>query len=114
MPVTSDKNFPTEGGASNIKVKALPKRRSLVPTPGLQSGKPPDFRQRYAQTEAERDALMQRLHGLGEPARNHPSYRRILRLLSATFRKASLAQRAAVLQTASWMIDVLERITFFI
>jgi hypothetical protein len=35
-------------------------------------------------------------------------------LLNATFRKASLAQRVAVLQAASWLIDLLENVTFFV
>lgn len=92
----------------------MPRRRSHVANSPILPGDQADFRRRYQRTEAHRDALMQRLHALGEPARRHPSYKRVLKLLNTTFRKASLAQRAAVLQAASWMIDVLERITFFV
>ena len=44
-------------------------------------------------------------------AREHPSYKRALKLLNDTFRKSNLAQRLAVLQSAAWLINLLERIT---
>ena len=69
------------------------------------------FRQRYDGLEAQRDVLMARLRRLGGTAREHPSYKRVLKLLNDTFRKSKLAQRLAVLQAAAWLIDLLERIT---
>jgi hypothetical protein len=86
----------------------LPRRRCVFPTSKVLPRQRPNFRQRYEQIEARRAALMQRLNALGGPARNHPSYKRILKLLNETFRKASLAQRAAVLQAADWLIEVLD------
>jgi len=69
------------------------------------------FRQRYDNLEAQRTALMQRLSGLGGNAQRHPAYKRALRLLNDTFRNAKMAQRLAVLQAATWLIDVLEQLT---
>ncbi len=71
------------------------------------------FRRRYDELEAQRDVLVVRLRRLGGTAQNHPGYRRALKLLNDTFRKSKLAQRLAVLQAASWLIDVLEQLTFF-
>jgi hypothetical protein len=70
-----------------------------------------DFRQRYDAVEARREKLIARLHTLGGNAQSHPAYKRALTLLNDTFRKAKLAQRLAVLQAATWLIDVLERLT---
>jgi hypothetical protein len=67
------------------------------------------FRQRYDELEARRDVLAARLHTLGQAARQHPGYKRALKLLNDTFRKSKLAQRLAVLQAAAWLIDVLEQ-----
>lgn len=53
---------------------------------------------------------MTRLRALGADAQHHPAYKRVLKLLNQTFRKSKLAQRAAVLQAATWMIDVLEKL----
>ena len=69
------------------------------------------FRQRYDDLEVRRAALALRLRGLGSDAQNHPSYKRALTLLNGTFRKSKLGQRLAVLQAATWLIDLLERIT---
>lgn len=69
------------------------------------------FRQRYDRLEAHRAALIARLTALGEAARRHPGHKRALTLLNDTFRKAKLAQRLAILQAASWLIDLLERLT---
>lgn len=93
----------------------MPNRRSPD-----QAGKPvatkaaeprANFRQRYDELEAKRAALMARLHMIGGNSQKHPGYRRALTLLNDTFRKAKLAQRLAVLQAASWLIDVLERLS---
>jgi hypothetical protein len=69
-----------------------------------------NFRQRYDDLEQRRALLVERLTTLGEAARLHAGYRHALKLLNDTFRKASLAQRLAVLQAAAWLIDVLEKI----
>jgi hypothetical protein len=67
------------------------------------------FRQRFEDLEARREALLARLSSLGDEAKRHPGYRRALTLLNASFRRASVAQRVAILQAAEWLIQVLER-----
>jgi hypothetical protein len=69
------------------------------------------FRARYDDLEAKRAALVARLEMIGGNSPKHPGYRRALTLLNDTFRKSKLAQRLAVLQAASWLIDVLERLS---
>ncbi len=69
------------------------------------------FRQRYDETENRREQLIARLHSLGGNAQTHPAYKRALKLLNETFRRAKLAQRISILQAAQWLIDVLERLT---
>ena len=70
-----------------------------------------NFRRRYDELEAQRATLIARLHKLSKNAHQHPSYRRALKLLNSVFRKSKLAQRLAVLEAATWLIDVLEWIT---
>jgi len=72
------------------------------------------FRQRFDDLDRRREQLIARLESLGDKATVHPGHKRALTLLNATFRKASLAQRVAVLQAASWLIDLLENVTFFV
>lgn len=84
-----------------------------VPTP-RKSGSGASFRQRFDDLERQRTELITRLNALGDKAQTHPGYKRALTLLNATFRKASLAQRLAVLQAASWLIDLLENVTLFV
>lgn len=69
------------------------------------------FRQRYDALEAQRRELVARLRKLGERGERHPSYKRALTLLNDTFRKSKLAQRLAVLEAATWLIDLLEKLT---
>lgn len=69
------------------------------------------FRQRYDELEARRVELIARLTMLSENARTHPAYKRSLKLLNQTFRHGRLAQRLAVLEAASWLIDLLEKLT---
>jgi len=89
----------------------VPHRRP--PTVSAKPSSPPrtGFRERYDEIEAHRAALVTRLISLGEAGQRHPGYRRAYTLLNATFRKAKLAQRLAVLQAAAWLIDVLEKLT---
>ena len=68
------------------------------------------FRRRYDDLEARRAALIARLARLGHVARGHPAYKRALTLLNDIFRRGRLAQRLAVLEAASWLIDLLEKI----
>ena len=70
-----------------------------------------DFRQRYDAVETRREQLMARLRTLSGSSQVHPGYKRALTLLNDTFRKAKLAQRAAVLESAAWLIDILERLS---
>ena len=69
------------------------------------------FRQRYDELEARRSELIARLAELGEGARRHPAYRRVLTLLNENFRKGRLAQRLATLEAAAFLIDVLQKLT---
>ncbi|MSO66577.1 MAG: hypothetical protein EXQ82_01940 [Pseudolabrys sp.] len=89
----------------------MPNRR----TPASRSNASPpsrgNFRQRYDALEARRHELIERLRMLGDVAKPHPGYKRALTLLNDRFRKSKLAQRLAVLQSAAWLIDVLERTT---
>ena len=72
------------------------------------------FRQRFENLEAKREALLARLSVMRDDAKQHPGHRRALTLLNASFRRASVAQRVAVLQAAEWLIQVLERMTFMV
>jgi len=69
------------------------------------------FRQRYDALEVRRAQLVTRLRDLGDKAERHPGYKRALTLLNETFRKSKLAQRLAVLEAATWLIDLLEKLT---
>lgn len=87
----------------------MPSRRrtaSAAKSPSPRSG----FRKRYDAVEARRAALVARLTKLGEAGQRHPGYGHAFTLLNATFRRAKLAQRLAVLQSAAWLISVLEQL----
>ena len=73
-----------------------------------------NFRKRYDDLEAQRLALVARLELLGGTSQKHPGYKRALTLLNDTFRKSKVAQRLGVLQAATWLIDVLEQVTFLV
>lgn len=91
----------------------MPNRKrpaSPVPPPG-KSKLGGTFRQRYDTLEARRTQLVARLQDLGGKAQIHPGYKRALTLLNDTFRKSKLAQRLAVLEAATWLIDLLEKLT---
>ena len=93
----------------------MPTRRPPAPAPQAAGKAPPqprgNFRHRYDELEAKRAALVARLALVSGGSQKHPGYKRALTLLNDTFRKAKLAQRLAVLQAASWLIDILEQLT---
>lgn len=60
--------------------------------------------------ELERSALLDRLQNLDPRAKARPGYRTALSLLNSKFRKASIGARLAVLQSAAFMIEVLEKL----
>lgn len=66
------------------------------------------FRQRYDDLEVSRTQLLARLERHMKVIRTHPSAKRALKLLNDTFRSASVAQRAAILQAAEWLISLIE------
>ena len=47
---------------------------------------------------------------LANPSRKHPGYKRALTLLNEIYRREKLPQRVAVLQSAAWLIDILEKL----
>ena len=72
---------------------------------------PASFRRRYDALEQRRADLIARLAALGERARANPAHQRARTLLNQTFRKASVVQRAAILEAADWLIGILDRTT---
>jgi hypothetical protein len=83
----------------------------LMPKRNPSESKSPrqSFRARYDALEQRREDLIARLGDLGEKAQANPAHARARKLLNETFRGASLVQRAAVLEAASWLITVLDR-----
>jgi hypothetical protein len=55
--------------------------------------------------------LVARLAELRGRAGAHPACNQAMKLLNETYRKSSLAQRIGVLQAASFMLDIIERLT---
>jgi hypothetical protein len=68
------------------------------------------FRQRYDELENRRAELSARLQLLSDSARKHPGYKRALTLLNEIYRREKLPQRVAVLQSAAWLIGILEKL----
>ena len=66
----------------------------------------------HATLEARREALLKRLDMLDQTAKNSRGYRSTLTLLNAKYRKATLAARLGILQSAAFMIEVLEMLPF--
>lgn len=60
--------------------------------------------------EQDRTKLLRRLQNLDPRVKEKPGYRTALSLLNSKFRKASLGARVAVLQSATFMIEVLEKL----
>ncbi len=88
----------------------MPKRivNRLIRPAGNATVRKRSFRQRYDNLEQMRIELIERLDRYGERGRAHPAFKRAVVLLNETFRKSSIAQRAAVLQAASWVIELIE------
>ena len=72
------------------------------------------FRQRYDDLEAQRADLVARLQRLSAASKQHPAYKRALKLLNEIYRREKLARRFAVLNAASWLINLLEDLTTFL
>lgn len=90
---------------------AMPSRRPPAKFANASAPTRGDFRRRYGAVEARREILIARLRALGGHAQAHSGFKRALTLLNDTFRKAKLAQRLAVLESAAWLIDILERLS---
>ena len=82
-----------------------------MPNRQPEKGKPraATFRARYDDLEKRREELVARLAALVARGSPHPALGRARTLLNTTFRKASLVQRAAVLEAADWLIMMIDR-----
>ena len=90
----------------------MPHRGTKLTTGSRPSAAPRrSFRQQYDDLEARRAELCERLRALGHKAERHPAYKGALKLLNNVYRREKLAQRLAVLQSAGWLIDILEKLT---
>ncbi len=85
----------------------MPDRRAPPTSP---AGRPRTFREKYDELEARRAELCARLRALGRKAEEHSAYKSALKLLNQTYRKEKVARRLAVLQSAAWLIAILERL----
>ena len=92
------------------KLIAVPHRRPEAPPQKSAPQKRQSFRRRYDELENRRAELSVRLQSLGESTRKHPGYKRALTLLNEIYRREKLPQRVAVLQSAAWLIDILEKL----
>jgi len=77
--------------------------------PGQRRSRAATFRERYDHLEKRRDELLARLAALADKAAPHPALGRARTLLNTSFLKASLVQRAAVLEAADWLITMIDR-----
>jgi len=92
----------------------LPRKESSIASSKVGKRPAPQFRQRYDALEAHRAQLLGRLAKLGDTARKHSGFNSAMKLLNDRFRRATLAQRATILQSAAWMIDVLEHLATYL
>lgn len=90
------------------KSKTQPSLSAAEPSTGRSGA---SFRRRYDELERNRAALVARLAELRSRAGGHPACNQAMKLLNETYRKSSLAQRLGVLQAASFMLDIIERLT---
>jgi hypothetical protein len=89
----------------------MPSRRTKLPiTSRPAAGGRQSFRQRYDELEARRAELSERLERLGRTAEEHSAYKGALQLLNSVYRREKLARRLAVLQSAAWLISILEKL----
>jgi hypothetical protein len=96
-------------GRKTWTIKVNVPTKSKLPTTRTTAA-PADFRRRYDELERRREQLMARLQLIGEFGTKHAAYGNARALLGRSFRKASVAQRLAVLESASWLIDLLEKL----
>ena len=82
--------------------------------PGTRKPRAATFRARYDDLEKRREELMARVAELAQRGSPHPALGRARTLLNTTFRKASLVQRAAVLEAADWLIVMIDRATMLL
>lgn len=101
---------PPFGGLRGVIARGICK----IEMPHRTPGETRNFRHRYDALEERREQLIARLSALGERARQSPGYARARTLLNQTFRKASLVQRAAILEAADWLIALLDRSTMLL
>jgi hypothetical protein len=104
------KDGPLDFAAKPTQVNVMAYRRPETPTNKPAPQKRQSFRQRYDELESRRIELSVRLQSLGDSARKHPGYKRALTLLNEIYRREKLPQRVAVLQSAAWLIDILEKL----
>jgi hypothetical protein len=96
---------------AQITLIAMAYRRPKTPPNKSAPQKRQSFRHRYDELENRRAELSVRLQSLSVSARQHPGYKRALTLLNEIYRREKLPQRVAVLQSAAWLIDILEKLT---
>lgn len=82
----------------------MPNRKPKGTGPSPRSGQ----KISYIGLEARREALLRRLESLSPKLRSNRGYASARSLLGASYMRANLTARLAVLQTAQFMISVLE------
>lgn len=82
----------------------MPTQKNKLPMPPRASGP----KVSYAELEARREVLLKRLESLPPRLRAQRGYASARVLLGTKYMRANLAARLAVLQTAQFMISVLE------
>ena len=82
----------------------MPSRKPGKTGPAVRSGQ----KLSYSSLEAQRVALLKRLESLSPKLRSNRGYASARSLLGASYLRANLTARLAVLQTAQFMISVLE------
>jgi hypothetical protein len=92
--------------ASDRRLAKRPARRGAGDETGRLS-----FKQRFAALERRRATLLERLALLERThLRSGPGHKQARELLNRIFRRSDLASRAAVLNSAAWLIGILERL----
>ena len=82
----------------------MPNRKQRATGPLPRSGQ----KVSYSNLEAQREALLKRLESLSPKLRSNRGYASARSLLGTSYMRANLAARTAVLETAQFMISVLE------